>query len=337
MAISRTAAWLLAMSLAALPMAATAGQLSEAPVQVDTGSGFLHGTLARPADAGSSVPAVLIISGSGPTDRDGNVLGFAGSSDSLKLLAHALAEKRIASVRYDKRGIAASQSSGRPEEQMRVEDYAADACSWLAWMRQQVGLGPLALIGHSEGSLIGMLAAQRCPQHVGAYVSLAGVGGRAADVLRQQMQNPQVSERGRERSEAILQSLEKGETVDRIPPALHALFRPSVQPYLISWFRYDGAAELARLDIPVMVVGGETDIQVSPAEARKLAAARPDARLLIVEGMNHVLKIAPPGHAEQVSAYTDPGLPLPAALTGPLSEFLHQHLRPAPQPNTPAN
>lgn len=334
MAIPHTAAWLLAMSLTSLP--ATAGQFSEEPVQVDTGSGFLHGTLTRPADAGKAVPTVLIISGSGPTDRDGNVLGIPGHNDSLKLLAHALAEERIASIRYDKRGIAASRASGRPEEQMRIDDYAADACAWLASM-QQAGLGPLALIGHSEGSLIGMLAAQRCPQHVSAYVSLAGVGGRAADVLRQQMQNPQVSEQTRERSEAILQALENGETVSEIHHSLQALFRPSVQPYLISWFRYDSAAELARLDMPVMVVGGETDIQVSPEEAHKLAAARPDARLLIVEGMNHVLKIAPPGHAGQAAAYTDPRLPLPAALTGPLSGFLHQHLRPVPQPDTPAD
>lgn len=327
MSRAATWGWVVAAVLAWQPLAASAGSPVEAPVQVETGSGLLHGTLSTPPDATGPMPAVLIIAGSGPIDRDGNVRGFAGRNDSLRLLALALAERQVAAVRYDKRGIAASQDAGRPEEQMRIEDYADDACSWLAWMRQQTRLGPLAVIGHSEGALIGALAAQRCPQHLSAYVSLAGVGGRASDALRLQLQHPQVPERVRARSEVILQALERGETIDEVPPSLNALFRPSVQPYLVTWFRYDASAVLAKLAMPVMIVGGSTDIQVRPDEARTLAAARPDARLLIVEGMNHVLKTAPPGDAEQLPAYTNPELPVPAALTEPLSAFLHQHLR----------
>jgi len=111
-------------------------------------------------------------------------------------------------------------------------------------------------------------------------------------------------------------SLEQGKTVDPLPASIQAipnlanLYRPSVQPYLISWFTYDPAVEIAKLKVPVVLLQGTTDIQVSVDEARALKAAKPDAELILIDGMNHVLKAAPPDRAQNVAAYGNPDLPI---------------------------
>lgn len=317
-----------AMALAAALCLYWSAQAADAPVQMAVDGGRLHGSLNVPLGASTPVPTVLLIAGSGPTDRDGNSALMPGRNDSLKWLAQALEDAGIASLRYDKRGVAASQAAGGPDEaQLRIETYADDVCRWLDWLAQDRRLGRVAIVGHSEGALIGLLAARQCPGKAGAYISLAGVGSKAADVIRWQLQQQAVSERVRERSEGILQSLENGQTTEPIPPSLHGMFRPSVQPYLISWFRYDPAQELAQLRLPTLIVHGDTDIQVSVQEARKLAAAQPAAQWLIVPGMNHVLKTAPLDLAQQQSTYTNPDLPLPGSLTQPLIGFLKRHLQ----------
>jgi pimeloyl-ACP methyl ester carboxylesterase len=152
-----------------------------------------------------------------------------------------------------------------------------------------------------------MVAAQR----LGAdgYVSVAGPGRRADAVILGQLK-PRLPPALYEQTAAVLKSLVEGKTVADSPPGLEALLRPSVQPYLISWLRYDPPKELAKLTAPVLVAQGTHDFQVGVEDARALAAAKPDARLLLVEGMNHVLKMTPADPNEQVGSYGDPALPV---------------------------
>jgi fermentation-respiration switch protein FrsA (DUF1100 family) len=103
------------------------------------------------------------------------------------------------------------------------------------------------------------------------------------------------------------------------------LFRPSVQPYLISYFKYDPAREIARLQVPVLIIQGTTDLQTPVDEAKRLAGAKKDARLCIIEGMNHVLKRASTA-AEQRAAYSDPAVPLEPRLVEEVSAFLSKAL-----------
>jgi fermentation-respiration switch protein FrsA (DUF1100 family) len=119
-----------------------------------------------------------------------------------------------------------------------------------------------------------------------------------------------------------MEKIESGQQVDSIPPFLAPLFRPSVRPYLVSWFRYTPSTEMAKLTIPALVVQGTTDIQTSEEDARLLAAALPSARLVMIEGMNHVLKTAPPGRAEQMAAYSDPSLPVVPELLEEIRSFI---------------
>jgi len=300
------------------PVLAQAGDVE---IVLDTPTGKLAGSLRLPAATGPA-PVALIIAGSGPTDRDGNSAMLPGRNDSLRMLAEALAAKGVASVRYDKRGIGASAAAMGSESALRFETYIDDAAAWIARLKADPRFSRVAVIGHSEGSLIGMVAARQAG--AAAFVSIAGPGAPLQTVLRRQLA-AQLPPALSEENERILGKLEHGELAGDVPPLLAALYRPSVQPYLVSQFRYLPAERIAALAVPVLIVQGTTDIQVNVDDARALKAAYPQARLEIVDGMNHVLKLVPPGPT-QLASYGDPALPLAPALVVALTSFLHTEL-----------
>lgn len=283
-----------------------AAQPAEQAINLETQTGTIKGTLTLPP-ATSQVPVVLLIAGSGPTDRDGNAPVAAGRNDSLKMLAAALGERGFASVRYDKRGVAASSAAGPTESDLRFDHYVQDATSWIAKLARDSRFQGIAVIGHSEGSLIGMLATQRSA--VQAFISVAGPAEKAPMVLRRQLQGRLPLDLT-QRSEEILKALESGGTVSDIPSPLLALYRPSVQPYLISWFRYSPADEVAKLRVPCLLVQGGTDIQVGVRDAAALHEANSRCAPAVLDGMNHVLKRVPSDQQKQIASYGDKSLPL---------------------------
>lgn len=314
-------------------MAATAMTLAQAgsptpaprevPMNLHTPTGVIEGTLMLPDTGTAPFSVALIIAGSGPTDRNGNsTVGLR--TDAYRELATGLAERGIATLRYDKRGIGASHAAGQREVDLRFENYVDDAVRWVDTLRADPRFRTVTVIGHSEGSLIGMLAAPKAKAD--GFVSLEGAGFPAADILRTQLKGKLPPKLTAE-SDRILAGLEKGETTDSVPASLLTLYRPSVQPYLISWFRYDPAKEIAKLRMPVLIVQGTHDVQVSVDDAHRLAGADPHATFLLVDGMTHVLKDAPAGLAAQKAAYTDPSLPLDAKLVPAIASFIARERR----------
>jgi len=299
-------------------LAAASVMAAEEPLQMKTAGGTLYGTLLVPAST-KPLPVVLFIAGSGPTDRNGNSAMLPGPNNSLKLLAEGLAAHGIASLRYDKRGIGESASAMTAEKDLRFDTYVDDAVAWANQLRKDPRFNAVIIAGHSEGALLGTIAAQKAP--VTGFVSIAGVSRPADEVLRRQLAGKLPLEL-MELNEKALVALKAGKTVDNVPPALVALYRPSVQPYLISWFRYDPAAEIRRVKVPVLIVQGTTDIQVGVDDARALAAAKPAAKLEIIEGMNHVLKIVAADQAKQVASYSDPALPVAPRLIDVVAAFV---------------
>lgn len=290
----------------------------ESPVTLDTKTGTLHGTLLVPAGTRVPVPVALIIAGSGPTDRDGNSPMLPGKNNSLKLLAEALATHGIASVRYDKRGIGASMGAATKESDLRFTTYVDDAANWLEKLRADSRFSRRFVVGHSEGSLIGAMAAQRSP--VSHIVSLAGAGRPIAEVLEEQLSGglpPALLTDARR----ILAELKAGRTVDSVPPQLMVVFRPSVQPYMISWLPIDPAQEFGRLTVPVLVVQGTTDVQVTVGDAERLAKGHPRVTLETIDGMNHVLKEVREA-SQQTASYSDPTLPLHPRLIESIARVL---------------
>jgi pimeloyl-ACP methyl ester carboxylesterase len=292
--------------------------LSQEPATLATPTGEIFGTLELPA-ARTRVPVVLIIAGSGPTDRDGNSSALPGSNNSLKMLADGLAARGIASLRYDKRGIAASRAAMTSENDIRFNNYVEDAEAWVGKLRADKRFSTVTIVGHSEGSLIGMVAAREA--NADAYVSLEGAGRKAADILAEQIK-PRLPPEMFAQIQRILDQLSSGTIPDPAPTVLPMLFHASVLPYLVSWFRYDPAVEIAKLTIPVLIVQGTTDIQTSMTDAKALAAANPTARFLAIEGMNHILKAVSGDLEAQVPKYSDPTLAVVPQLLDEVAAFV---------------
>ena len=288
------------------------------PIILETPTGKLFGAIELPKSS-APLPIALIIAGSGPTDRNGNSPIIPGANNSLKYLAEGLAAQGIASVRYDKRGVAESKKAAASEADLRFETYIDDAVLWGKQLRADKRFSSVIVIGHSEGSLIGMVAAQK--MSADAFVSIAGPGRPAPQALLDQLKGKLPADL-QSQTEMITRSLSEGKTVEDIPPALGPLFRRSVQPYVISYFKYDPAKEIAKLSIPILIAQGTTDIQVNAQEAKLLSQAKPSARLLMIEGMNHLLKEVPAEQEKQIKSYTDPSLPVAPKLIEGISSFI---------------
>jgi pimeloyl-ACP methyl ester carboxylesterase len=307
------------LSLTLLSSIAHAGTpvVLQRPISLDTGSGELFGTLLLPKSA-KPVPVVLIIAGSGPTDRDGNN-SDGGRNDSMKRLALILAKHNIASVRYDKRGVAASRPATPDERDLSIEKYVDDAVAWAAKLKTDARLGPLILMGHSEGALVATLAAERAGAV--ALISVAGTGRPVDQVVREQLQDrlppPLLA-----RSEQLIEEIKAGKTDNDVPEPLQVVFRPSVQPYLISLFRQNPTAAFGQLKIPTLIIQGRNDMQVGVGDAELLHKAKPDSQLAIIDGMNHVLRIVPMDIKRQLASYKDPQLPLASEVTDRILKFL---------------
>lgn len=286
------------------------GQLTFAQgemITLKTTQGDLAGTLLVPETLKTKKwPVVLIIAGSGPTDQDGNSTLLPGKNNSLKMLAEGLAKAGVASLRYDKRGVGKSASAAIQEADLRFSHFVEDAKAWVELLQADTRFSEVIVAGHSEGALIGMIVAKETK--VSQYISIAGAGQRADKLLKEQLaQQPDFI---KDEAYKILDELVIGKTVDKPNPMLNSLFRPSVQPYLISWFNYDPEAIIKTLDIPILLVQGTTDIQVGVKEAKNLKTANPKAELLLIEDMNHVLKLSSADRMENLATYSNPKLPL---------------------------
>jgi len=287
--------------------------LTETAVALTLPDANLSGAIINPKNSSGKIPVVLIIAGSGPTDRNGN--GFGINAASNFKLAEALGKAGIATLRYDKRYSGETRTT-KTETDLRFDDYVNDAVAFVKLLKDDPRFSKVIVLGHSEGSLVGMLAAER--EKVNAYISLAGAGDKANKILEAQLKNgpPEAYKT----SLAWLDSLSKGMTVKA--GATDPLFRPSVQPYLISWFKYNPQTEIQKLKIPVLILQGTTDIQVQVADAQKLKKAKPDASLVLLEGMNHILKQAPADQAKNRETYNNPDLPIDAKLVDAITQFV---------------
>jgi len=315
-----TLVWLAPLAAAPGGQAAPAYATVSRAVSLAVPGGQLHGTLTAPR-ALECPPLVVMLAGSGPTDRDGNSALLPGRSDSLKQLAHALAGQGIATLRYDKRGVAASQPAAPDESVLRPATHAADAAAWLRHIHGSRRYASVTVLGHSEGSLIGMLAVRE--GGADGFISLAGPAQGASVLLRRQWL-PKLPPELARATNSMLASLERGKARQPARPELQAVFRPSVQPYMMSWFRYVPAQEFARLPVPSLIVQGTHDVQVGVDQARLLQRARPGTEMALVEGMNHVLKMAPDGMARQLASYTIPTWPLAPALVRAVTGFVRK-------------
>lgn len=287
----------------------------EKEIKLKTSNGKLYGTLLQP-EVKKPVPVVLIIAGSGPTDRNGNS-GLI-QTNMYKMMAEKLLEQGIASLRFDKQGVGKSAKTKKEEDELIFEDLVSDVEAWISILEKNKDFNEIIIAGHSEGSLIGMLAAQNTKTN--KFISIAGAGRPIDEILLEQISKQ--SGKYIPESKRIINTLKKGKRVDSISTALQAIFRPSVQNYLISWMKYDPVKELAALEIPYIIIQGTTDLQVPVEDARLLNEAHEKNNLILIENLNHVLKSAPKDKAENMKTYYNPKLPLHKEVMEPIIKFI---------------
>lgn len=291
--------------------------------------GPLRGTLTLPAgDAplAAGVPVLLIVPGSGPTDRDGNSpLGIRAAP--YRLLAEALARRGYLSLRIDKRGLFGSQGAIADPNAVTIAAYGDDLVAWTKALLDRLpapdGGRSIIPVGHSEGGLVALAAMARLPQACG-LILIASIGRPLDQVIRDQLRANPANAPVLDEADATLAALKRGTRVEagRISAALGPLFAPQVQGFLIDALSHDPVALAARVGVPVLVIQGTRDLQVGVTDARLLAAAAPDATLALVPDVNHVLKtVASDDPAANLATYADPDLPIAPGVVDAVARF----------------
>lgn len=305
--------------MAAVP-AAAAAPATPVELTIPGPQGPIAGTLLDPGGKG---PAIVIIPGSGPTDRDGNnSLGVKGAP--YRMLAEALAARGIATLRADKRGLFASKAALADPSAVTIADYASDAHAWAKLVAGRTGRRCIWLLGHSEGGVIALQAAQDSTDLCG-IVLMASPGRPLAAAMREQFKAGPAFAPILGAALGVLDSLEAGRKVDpaTMPWRLQLIFPASTQPFVIDLFAHDPARLAASVRLPKLILQGERDIQISIADAQALAAAAPDAKLMLLPGVNHVLKlVASDDRAANVATYRDPTLPIAPSVVDAVADFV---------------
>jgi pimeloyl-ACP methyl ester carboxylesterase len=293
--------------------------LTESPVLVKTLTGSVSGSLVVPNNVSGKIPVVLIIADAGPTNRDGNNPKAGINGNTYKLMANSLGKNGIATLRYDKRFTGSSVTTVK-ESQLSIEDYSDDAVSLINMLNDDPRFSKIVLFGHGEGSLVAMIASIDEP--IKAFISAEGAGDQADKMLTEQMKSKTPFIAGE--FKAILDSLRKGKTTANVDPALYYIAAPSKQHFLMSWCALVPQRGMKRMKMPAMIINGSTDLQMTVDNAEKLKKAKSDATLLIIPGMNHILKDAPADPDQNTATFSKPDLPLKPELVIAIVDFINK-------------
>ncbi len=244
---------------------------------------LIPGTLLIP-ESKTKPPLVIIFHGSGAIDRNGNEPKFR--NNSLKYLAEGLYDKKIASFRFDKRLVTLMKDTNFKEDQLKFNDYIKDARTIIHYFENDPRFSGLYVLGHSQGSLIGMVAAQ--DYDVKGFISIAGAGQEIDDVIVDQLKNqaPEYAESARK----SFDDLRVYGFVNKYDDNLASIFRPSLQYFMYTWMHYNPQTEITKLKIPILIINGDKDLQVNVSEAEKLKNANKEAKMVIIKNMNHIFK-----------------------------------------------
>lgn len=260
-------------------------------------------------------PLAILIGGSGDIDRNGN--SSATKNNALKFLAEGLYDNDIASFRYDKRIVKLIKARTVDERLLRLDDFIEDAVAIIEHFKNDDRFSKIYVIGHSQGSLVGMVAAQ---DRADGFVSIAGAGQEIDDVIVEQLaqQSPGLKENAR----LSFDDLRANGKTTNYSEGLSSIFRPQLQQFILSWMQYNPQTEIAELDMPVLIINGDKDLQVQILEAELLKEAKPEAEYKIIKNMNHVLKEIKGDMTDNYESYNRYDLPVIPELTNTISAFI---------------
>ncbi len=290
---------------------------SEREIMIHTSSGNIYGTLTIPINNELGTIA-LVIPDFGLTDRDGNSVQIEQSSP-LKMLAEDLAKEGVSTLRIEKREVTENKNSAIVKSGVRIEDMVEDAVRWLRFLKADKRFSKIAVIGHGEGALVGMLASEIAD--IKYYVSIAGLGSPGYETVEDNLMS-QLTLEQMDIVQTYIEEMRKGNMLEDVEPSLASIFNSSIQPYLISWFKYNPVDEIANLKAKVLLIQGTDDAQVNQEELAKLAAAYPQAKEILISGMNHAMRSAKKKEKQHDKTNEQCSMPLATGLVDGIVEFL---------------
>ena len=299
-----------ALAIVGLCAAMAGASAEETQIRV----GNIDAVLTTPPDV-ERPPIALLIAGSGSIDHDGN--GPQAKPATLKKLSEQLVARKIATLRYDKRGAGGWKPVfGKPED-FRFKDFVDDAAALVSYLRGNGKFSRLVVVGHSEGGLVAILTARKVP--VDRLVLLVTAARRQGDLVKAQLERKQLPPDVLEPIIKAIDAIMAGQIVD--PPPKGLAIAPSMQPGIASGFVEDPIDPLKLVDRPTLIIGGGRDLQVARLDFVALSAAAPVAKTLWLPEMNHVLVDAG-DNDDNLAAYNQPERALDATLIDTVAAFI---------------
>ncbi|MDX1829927.1 MAG: alpha/beta hydrolase [Lutibacter sp.] len=288
----------------------------ESEIDIPTKTQIIYGTLLTPNSV-KKPPLVILIPGSGPTDRDGN--NAVMKNNSLKYLAESLSNQKIATYRFDKSVLTFTKKDTLKIKALTFNTFINEATSVIKYFKKFKNYSKIIIAGHSQGSLVGMVASKN---NADAFISLEGAGRPIDEIIIEQIakQAPYL----KEETIRVLKELKQGKLVTDFNPMLISLFNQQVQPFLISWIQYNPQIEIKKLTIPILIIQGTKDIQVNIKDAELLHKANTTSKLKLIENMNHIFKEINGDVNENLQSYSNPKLPITPILTTTILNFINQ-------------
>lgn len=288
----------------------------ESELKIPTNSVAINGTLLNVSEVKKS-PLVIIIPGSGPTDRDGN--NAMMKNNSLKFLAENLSSKNISTYRFDKSVLSYNSENIEKLDSLSFETFINEAKTVLRFFKKSNNYSKIIVAGHSQGSLVGLLASQN---KADGFISLAGAGRSIDNILIEQIskQAPFL----KEETERIIDQLKQGVIVEDYNELLKSLFNKKTQPFLMSWIKYNPQEQIKKLTIPILIINGSNDIQVAATEGELLHKSAQSSQLQIIENMNHLFKEIKGDINENMLSYNNPNLPVMEELINIITTFVNE-------------
>ncbi|WP_405567848.1 alpha/beta hydrolase [Polaribacter sp. Asnod6-C07] len=252
---------------------------------------------------------IIWVHGSGAVDRNGNQAQY------IKQFRKAVNQENIAFFSFDKRTANPKNSNIIQQDGIIFNDFVSDIKEVVNHFKNDNRFTEIILAGHSQGSLIAMLALE----NVDKYISIAGAGETIDKTLVKQIskQSPIYGAL----TEKYLKELKETGKIKEIDPNLMSLFAPQNQPFLSSWITLKPTEEIKKITIPTLIVNGDKDFQVLVTDAENLKAAKPDAKIVIIKNMNHILKDIQKNE-DNLASYTNPNFTISEQLIKTIVEFV---------------
>ena len=240
---------------------------------------YLAGTLTYTK---AVTPLIIWVHGSGNVDRNGNQAGANVKANYIKQFRDSITKNKIAFYSFDKR--TANPKNKQHLSNTLFNDFVSDINIVVDHFKDDKRFSGITLIGHSQGSLIALLASE----HIEKYISLAGPSKRIDFMIEEQVakNSPMVLDTVK----GHFKELRETGDIKYVNPLLVQIFSRKNLPFLKSWMHYSPVEEIKKITIPILVINGTRDFQVTVQEARAMHKANPMAELVIIENMNHVLK-----------------------------------------------